>query len=259
MGPVTLREREGGRKVLGHDGVSVLDRREHVLVKSLLVSNLTLSERGLVSGVSEERGLRLHLGSLLTTEVCIVQLVVNLDVADVELRARSNDVCLVHAADRHTVQLERTSNKKETALELLEENNALATEATGQQNQNSTGRNAVTKLRGLGSLAAHLLSTNVVCRVETRRLVHREHTLTSVLCTTDNLLLGRDGLLLDRGGGLTARVLVATLLREQLAAAETTNVRADSAVAGHGTLQGLVCLFSQKRNPHTRARNRATS
>lgn len=233
---VTLRERESGSEVLSKERTLVLDGSKDILVQRLLVSDLAFSKRRLVGWVSKERRLSLDLGSLFTAEVCIVQLVVHLDVANVDLRASSNHICLVHTADRHTVQLEWTRHEQKTTLELFQEDNTFSTEATSEEDEYSAGSDAFTQLRWLWRLAVHLLSAHIVGWVEAWSLVCGKHTLARVLSAADCLLLGGDWRLFRGRSWLAASVLVATLLRVQLATAKTTDVRANCAVTGHGTL-----------------------
>ena len=232
--PVTLRKREGSRKVLGQELVTLLDSLEELLVERLLVRNPVLGNRCLVGRVCEERRLSLHLGGLLTAEVCVVELSVHIHAANVHLRAGGNHVSLVDAANRHTVKLEGARNEKKTALELLQEDDTTTTEAASKEDEYSAGGDTVTQLGRLGGLAHHLLGADVVGGVEARRLGGRHVTLATVLGATDGLLNELSSGLLSLGGRLAVRVLVATLLRVDLAAAKATDVRANSAVADHG-------------------------
>lgn len=64
----------------------------------------------------------------------------------VDLLGGGNDVAGVDSAQRHAVDLEGAGDEEDTLVEGLEENDALAAEATGEQDQDST------RLQGLAGL-----------------------------------------------------------------------------------------------------------
>jgi hypothetical protein len=73
--------------------------------------------------------------------------------ADVDAGAGGNDVAGVHPSEGDTVDLEGAGNEENTLVEVLEENDTLATEATGEEDQDSTGLEGLPDLSGADSLA----------------------------------------------------------------------------------------------------------
>lgn len=60
---------------------------------------------------------------------------------------------MVHPAKGNTVDLEGTGHEEDTLGQVLQENNTLATETTGQKDQDSTRLEGFPELRGLDALA----------------------------------------------------------------------------------------------------------
>ncbi|KAI3483320.1 hypothetical protein L1887_53811 [Cichorium endivia] len=233
VGLLTLGEGEGGGKVLGHGGASLLDGGDDGLVERLLVGDLGLGVSLLVGGVGEEGGLGLGLGGLVLLEVGVVDLVVDLDVRDVDLGRGGDHVGLVDAADGDTVHLEGAGDEQQTGVELLEEHDALAAEATGEEDEDGTGGDVGLELGGLVDLAAGLGLGSVNRGVEAGGLLGGDEALAAVLGALDGDLLVGGGLLLLLSGALALLELVATLLLVGLGAAEASHVRGDLAVSGH--------------------------
>lgn len=75
------------------------------------------------------------------------------DTADVHLGAGGDHVAGVHTAEGNTVDLEGAGDEEDTLVEVLQEDNTLAAEATGEEDQNGTGLQALTELGGTDSLA----------------------------------------------------------------------------------------------------------
>lgn len=232
MGLLTLGEREGGSKVLGHGGSSLLDSGDDGLVKSLLVGDLGLGVSLLVGGVSEEGSLGLDLGSLVLLEVRVVDLLVDLDVRDVDLGRGGNHVGLVDTSDGDTVDLEGAGDEQKTRFELLKEDNALATEAASEEDEDGTRGDVGLELGLLVDLAVGLGDTGLLGGVEAGSLLGGDEALATVLGTLDGDLLVGGSLLLLLGGTLALGELVATLLLEGLSAAEASHVRGNL-VTGH--------------------------
>lgn len=90
----------------------------------------------------------------------------HLKASKVNLSRRSNDIRLVNPPDGDTVDLERSSNKEESASELLEEDNALAAEAAGEEDEDGAGGDGRAELGGLDGLAGELGGTDVLGGVE---------------------------------------------------------------------------------------------
>jgi hypothetical protein len=73
--------------------------------------------------------------------------------AQVDLLRCGDDVAGVDSAKGNTVDLEGTGDQEDTLVEGLEENDALATEATGQEDQDGTGLEGLAGSPGTDGLA----------------------------------------------------------------------------------------------------------
>lgn len=133
--------------------------------------------------------------------------------SEVNLGRGSNNVGLVNATKGDTVDLEGTGNEEETGGKLTENDDALSTESTGEEDYDGTGNDRRTKLGGLVRLARNLGLTDVVSRVVRGLLSLGGSTLS--------------------GSGRLGLTLVQTLLGVDLAARELADVRRDVGVAGH--------------------------
>lgn len=110
---------------------------------------------GLLS-LLEESLLGLLLGLLLLGEVVGSGDLLDglsVDAADVDAGAGGDHIAGVDTAKGNTVDLEGAGDEEDTLLKVLEENNTLATEATGEEDQDSTGLEALPELGGTNSLA----------------------------------------------------------------------------------------------------------
>lgn len=72
---------------------------------------------------------------------------------NVNALAGGDHIAGVHPTERDTVDLEGTGNEENTLVEVLEEDDTLATEAAGEENQNGTGLEALADLGGTNRLA----------------------------------------------------------------------------------------------------------
>lgn len=72
---------------------------------------------------------------------------------DVNALGGGDNVAGVDTAEGNAVNLEGTGDKEDTLLEVLEEDDTLAAEATGQEDQDGTGLEALANLSGAESLA----------------------------------------------------------------------------------------------------------
>lgn len=75
------------------------------------------------------------------------------DSADIHALARSDHIAGVDPSQGNTVDLEGAGNKENTLVEVLEEDDTLAAEATGEEDQNRTGLEALADLGGTNRLA----------------------------------------------------------------------------------------------------------
>jgi hypothetical protein len=136
------------------DGLLVLDA---VLGSLLLLSQLSVlpdSEFVMCThlrllALLEERVLTRLVGSLVLGEVvACAGLLQNLLVyaLQIDLGRGGNDIAGVYSSQGNTVDFEGTSNEEDTLLEVLEDDDALATEATGKEDDDGAG------LEGLADL-----------------------------------------------------------------------------------------------------------
>ena len=72
---------------------------------------------------------------------------------DVDTLGGGNNVAGVHATERDTVDLERTGDKEDTLVEGLEEDDTLAAEAAGEDDQDGTGLERLPGSPGADGLA----------------------------------------------------------------------------------------------------------
>lgn len=118
----------------------------------------------------------------------------HLKAGKVDLGGSSNDVGLVDPTHGDAVDLERAGDEQEAALELLEEDDALAAEATGEEDEHRAGRDRRAQLGRLEHLAVQLRRAHVVRRVEGRRARNGENARGAVRLAADRLGDGRGGL-----------------------------------------------------------------
>lgn len=114
-----------------------------------------ISYLGLLSLLEESLLASLLLG-LLGGEVLGLGNLLNLGLVDaskVDLERGGDDISGVDAAEGNTVDLEGSGNEEDTLVEGLEEDDALATEATGQENQDGTGLEGAAGSPGTDGLA----------------------------------------------------------------------------------------------------------
>lgn len=112
----------------------------HLWLLSLLEEGLLASLLlGLVGG--EVLGLRNLLDLLLV------------QARQVDLLRRRDDVPGVDPAQGHTVDLEGTGNEEDALVEGLEENNALAAESAGEEDQDGAGLQGLARRPGTDGLA----------------------------------------------------------------------------------------------------------
>jgi len=175
VGLVTLAQAERASEVAGQH-IHLLDVGNQSLVDGLLVSGtaaVNLLLLGLLSLLEESLLARLLLG-LLGGEVLWLRDLLNLlvvEAADVDLVRGSDDVSGVDAAQGNAVDLEGTGDEQDTLVERLEEDNALAAEATGEQDQDGTGLEGLARGPGADGLADLLGHAIIVGRVPLLGLV----------------------------------------------------------------------------------------
>lgn len=108
---------------------------------------LSLLEEGLLAGL---------LLGLLADEVLGLGDLVDLlgvDAGQVDLLGGGDDVARVDPPQRHAVDLEGTGNEQDALVEVLEEDDTLAAEAAGEQDQDRAGLQGLAWLPGADGLA----------------------------------------------------------------------------------------------------------
>lgn len=104
----------------------------------------------------EESLLASLLLGLLSDEVLGLGDLLNLllvDSGQVNLLGCGDDVSGVDPAQGHTVDLEGTGNEEDTLVEVLQEDDALATEAASEEDQDGAGLEGLARRPGAGGLA----------------------------------------------------------------------------------------------------------
>ena len=126
-----------------------------------------------------------------------------------------DDVGLVQAAQRHTIDGVGAGDEEEAALQLLEEDDALAAEAARKDDEDGSGRDGGAELGGAGAEVAVVRLVGVLGRVE-----------------AGDLLLGGGGL--DLLVATLTEVLEAALQLDHLGPAEPVDAAGDLGLLGHG-------------------------
>ena len=75
-----------------------------------------------------------------------------IDTLDVDSGRGSNNIASVYSSQRNAVNFEGTGDKEDTLGQVLEENDTLATETTSEEDDDGTGLEGGTGLRGANSL-----------------------------------------------------------------------------------------------------------
>jgi len=164
VGLVILGEGKAGSEVLLHDGVLVvLDILDESGVDDLLEGGTFGVNQLLLHAFGEESfGISL-LGLVVTDEHLIIDLG-HINASNVNLGAGGEGVDLVDALKGHTVDLVGSGNKEQAGTELLEADDSLATEATGEEDENATRFDSLTELGGSCLLGSEL-SLDILGRV----------------------------------------------------------------------------------------------
>jgi hypothetical protein len=162
VGVLTAPQAEAGAQVLLEVGL-LLDCCHQRLVDSLLVRNalrVDILLLGCCLALLEEGILALAL-LLLTCPVLVLAHAVEdfgVEVRDIDRCAGCDYVAVVDAAQRDTVGLERSSNEENALVKLAQQDNALAGEATGEEDQDCAGLERLAVLGGVSGLAGLRLS-----------------------------------------------------------------------------------------------------
>lgn len=109
---------------------------------------LTLTEEFLLLGVLA--------GSLGLGEVGVVDGLGDRDTGQVDLGRGGDDVGLSDSSEGDTVESERTRDKQETRVQLLQEDDSLSSESTGQEDEDGTGGDGRSELGLADGLSADL-------------------------------------------------------------------------------------------------------
>jgi len=125
------------------------------------------------------------------------RLLAHLDRGDIDPCRGGNHICLVDTTQGNTVDLVGASHQQQSALQLLQEDDALSAETTSEEDKDGSGGDRGAKDGGFGVLARLLGLTDVLSRIEAGSLGGRNEALAAILFTADRLF--------DvRGGGLCA-------------------------------------------------------
>lgn len=138
----------------------------------------------------------------------------NVGTGDINGSGCSNDVSLVDTSEWDTVDSVGSSDKEESASELFEEDDALSTETSRQDNEDGARGDGFTELGWAGLEAAVEWLVGVLCWVETRQFL-------------------RGGLSLGLLRSSLAEVLEATLQLDHLRAAQAVQTASDLALSRH--------------------------
>ena len=98
----------------------------------------------------EESGLTLLLGLLVLGEVASLASLLQdtlINALDIQLGRCSDDIASVHPSQRNAVDFEWTGHKENTLGKVLEEDNALAAEATSEEDDDGSGSERCSGLR----------------------------------------------------------------------------------------------------------------
>jgi len=148
---VVSREREAGVQVFLDIGFDVL---ADGTIDGLLGSDTLGGDTGLGLLLSEEfPGALVTLSARFTSEEGIVDLG-DINTGEVHGGGGGDGVNLVDALKRDTVDLVGSGDKEEAGVESLEENDALSTETSGEEDENAAGFESLAELGGLVHLFA---------------------------------------------------------------------------------------------------------
>jgi len=154
VGLVVLGKREAGGQVLLEEGsLGGLKILSEDRVHRLLQGN-AVSAHGLLGGALGEERLGISLLDGVASHKGLVGDLGDINAGDIDLGAGGNGVDLVNALKRHAVDLVGAGDQDESGFELLEENNSLSAEPTGEEDKDAAGGNATSELSGFRLLGA---------------------------------------------------------------------------------------------------------
>jgi len=166
---VTLSQAEGASEVAG-EHIDLLDVGDQGLIDGLLVGSTAAVDLLLLSLLSllEESLLTSLLLGLLGGEVLGLSDLLDLlgvKAGDIDLLGGGDDVSGVDSSQRNTVDLEGTGDEEDTLVEGLEEDDTLAAEAAGEEDQNGTGLEGLARSPRADGLADLLGLVLIVSRI----------------------------------------------------------------------------------------------
>jgi hypothetical protein len=202
VGLVALAEAERGGEVAS-EHVDLLDVGEQRLVDSLLVGRPAARDLLLLCilsvlpltapAVSQDRKFRSYLGllsllekgllaglllGLLRGEVLRLRDLLDLGLVDtgkVDFQGCGDDVSRVDAAEGDAVDLEGAGDEQDTLVEVLEEDDTLAAEAAGEQNQDGAGLERAARSPGADGLADLINERKLASILYSRRAAWPPH------------------------------------------------------------------------------------
>lgn len=186
-------------------------------------------------------------GSLGLGEVGVVDGLGNGDTGQVNLGGGGDNVGLGNSSQGDTVESERTRDEQETGIELLQEDDSLSSESTGQEDEDGTGGDGGSELGLADSLSAGLGLGDILAlhrglaRTPTSSSAFRTHGVElgslvsgeSPRALGTDLLFNRGGLLDLLGGGAGLLSLEVTSLGEDRGSRVSTDVGSKFRVSGH--------------------------
>jgi len=169
VGLIALAQAEGGGEV-AREHVHLLDVRQHSLVDRLLIRSSAAVNLLLLRLLSllEERLLTGLLLGLLRREVLWLRNLRDLllvDALQVHLLGCRNDVSSIDSPERDAVDLEGAGNEENALVESLQEDDTLASEAAGEEDQNGTRLQRLSGSPWALDLADLLLLGHILSRV----------------------------------------------------------------------------------------------
>jgi hypothetical protein len=161
VGVLAAPQAEAGAQVLLKVGL-LLDCCHQCLVDSLLVCNalrVDILLLGCCLALLKERILTLALFLLARPVLVLAHAVQNfgVEVRDIDRCAGRDYVAVVDAAQRDAIGLERSGDQEDALVELAQQNDALAGEATGEEDEDCARLERLAVLGGVGCLAGLLL------------------------------------------------------------------------------------------------------
>lgn len=156
VGLVVAGKAETRVKVFLHEGSGLISGNSgHNSGIDGLLHGSAIGGNSLLLGAFSEESLRISLLGRVAAGEHLVGDLGDINLGNVDLGGGGDGVNLVDALEGNTVPLVRAGYKQETRLELLKEDNAMATEATGGKDEDGASLDALAELGGVCLLDAN--------------------------------------------------------------------------------------------------------